>query len=242
MWAARPRGRGARLLRVTDGLLLTGTVAFCSGARLLDRALVVADHPDVDRRVLLDVAVQSQWVRPDPDSWPVAAMAAADTLDVSFDSMPVRSADVVGPDDWYTTRPGFAVGGGGVAAVWWGGAAGVLDRAIAHLSATPDPHQLAHLGELTALLAAADALLARVGAGVDAEPVADHALPVAQLRCAVERVVREVLDRVPRMLGPGPLRSDAELARTVADLGMYVRQHHGERDHAALGAAVLAAR
>ncbi len=55
----------------------------------------------------------------------------------------------------------------------------------------------------------------------------------------VERVAREVLDRVPRMLGAGPLSQDERLARALADLGIYLRQHHGERDHAALGEALL---
>jgi hypothetical protein len=35
------------------------------------------------------------------------------------------------------------------------------------------------------------------------------------------------------------MSGDADLARMHADLGVYVRQYHGERDHAALGAAEL---
>ncbi len=242
VWAARPGGRGARVRRSGGGLVLDGTVGFCSGAHLVDRALVVADHPDGDGRVLVDVNVDPRWARPDPDSWPAAAMAAADTLDVHFSALPVAAEDILGPREWYVRRAGFSAGGGGVAAVWWGGAAGVLERAVTHLPTPPDAHQLAHLGELNALLEAGDALLCRVAAAVDADPAGDHALRVAQVRCAVERVVREVLDRVPRMLGPAPLSRDAALARMLADLGIYVRQHHGERDHAALGSAVLAAR
>lgn len=241
VWAARPGGRGARLRRCGRGLTLDGTVAFCSGAHVVDRALVVADDPGGGRS-LVDVSVQPPGAQPDPDSWPAAAMAAADTLDVRFAALSVQPGDVVGDPDWYVTRAGFVAGGGGVAAVWWGGAAELVDRAIAHLADPPNAHQLAHLGELNALLEAADALLVRVATALDADPTAIHALRVAQLRCAVERVVREVLDRVPRMLGPMPLSRDAGLARMLADLGIYVRQHHGERDHAALGTAVLAAR
>jgi alkylation response protein AidB-like acyl-CoA dehydrogenase len=239
VWAARPGGRGAGLRRTGGGFVLDGTVAFCSGAHVVDRALVVADG--AGGRLLVDVAVEQPWCRPDPDSWSVAAMADADTLDVHFAALPVRDDDLVGSPGWYVDRPGFAVGGGGVAAVWWGGAAGLLERVTAHLPGTPDAHQLAHLGELSCQVEAADALLHRVASAIDAEPAGDHALRVAQVRCAVERTVRDVLDRVPRMLGPGPFSRDADLARTAADLGMYVRQHHGERDHAALGAALLAA-
>ena len=64
---------------------------------------------------------------------------------------------------------------------------------------------------------------------------------VAEVRSATERVAREVVDRAPRMVGPAPLSRDAGLARGLADLALYVRQHHGERDHAALGGQVLRA-
>ena len=42
-------------------------------------------------------------------------------------------------------------------------------------------------------------------------------------------------------LGPAPLAFDEEHARRVADLTLYIRQHHGDRDLAALGHAVSAA-
>lgn len=235
VWAARPGGRGAWLRRGPGGLELHGTVRFCSGAGLLDRALVVADPPTDGPPALVDVSVTE--ARADPDSWRAAAMAGSVTLAVTFEGVAVDAT--VGPPGWYTSRPGFAAGGGGVAAVWWGGAAGLLDAARHHLPDAPDPHQLAHLGELHALLEAADALLVRVASGIDGDPRGDHAIPVAGVRAVVERIAREVLDRVPRMLGAGPLSQDAHLAGALADLGIYLRQHHGERDHAALGEALL---
>jgi alkylation response protein AidB-like acyl-CoA dehydrogenase len=251
VWAARSGGTGAHLAGGTGGRVLRGTVRFCSGARSLDRALVVALGPDGASHVL-DVALDDPRIVPDPASWQTPAMAGADTLDVRFDDVPVPDGALVGGPGWYVDRPGFAAGGAGVAAVWWGGAAGALDRVVAHLPAEPDPHQLAHLGELHALLEAADALLARAAAAVDragadgsAEPderAGVDPLLVAAVRSAVERAAREVLDRAPRMVGPAGLSRDADLARHLADLGVYVRQHHGERDQAALGAQVLARR
>ena len=215
---------------------------FCSGARVLDRALVVADPPDgapSDGRLLLDVDVTAAGVEPLADTWCTAAMADADTLDVVFDDVPVTDGALVGEPGWYVDRPGFALGGAGVAAVWWGGAAGVLDRVLRHLRPAPDAHQLAHVGELHAALAAADALLRQTAAVVDADPAGDHGLAVATVRAAVERAAREVVDRAPRIVGPAPLSRDADLARALADLALYVRQHHAERDHAALGGQVV---
>jgi hypothetical protein len=52
---------------------------------------------------------------------------------------------------------------------------------------------------------------------------------------AVERVLRQV----GHALGPAPMAFDEQHARRIADLELYVRQHHAERDLAVLGAAVL---
>jgi alkylation response protein AidB-like acyl-CoA dehydrogenase len=243
VWAARSGGTGAVIGEGgPGGRVLQGTVRFCSGARSIDRALVVALDPGGASHVV-DVALDDPRIVPDPDSWQTPAMAGADTLDVRFDAVRVAPDAVVGPPGWYVERPGFAAGGAGVAAVWWGGAADLLDRITAHLPAEPDAHRLAHLGELHTFLQAADALLDRAAAAVDeasrhrrgVDPVL-----VAEVRSAVERAAREVLDRGPRMVGPAAPSRDAELARRLADLALYVRQHHGERDHAALGAQLLA--
>ena len=47
-----------------------------------------------------------------------------------------------------------------------------------------------------------------------------------------------MLGVVGRALGAGPLAHDREHATRVADLTVYLRQHHGERDLAALGATL----
>jgi alkylation response protein AidB-like acyl-CoA dehydrogenase len=242
VWASRAGGAAVRLEQRGSGRVLSGTLRFCSGARVLDRALVVADaaaKTPASERLLLDVDVTAAGIEPLPGGWRTAAMADADTLDVAFHDVPVVDGDLVGEPGWYVDRPGFVLGGAGVAAVWWGGAAGVLDRVLGHLPPVPDAHQLAHVGELHTALAATDALLQQTAAAVDADPAGDHGLAVGTVRAAAERVAREVVDRAPRIVGPGPLSRDDGLARALADLALYVRQHHAERDHAALGSQVV---
>jgi hypothetical protein len=46
------------------------------------------------------------------------------------------------------------------------------------------------------------------------------------------------MHRVGRALGAGPLGHDEAHSRRVADLTVYLRQHHAERDLAELGALV----
>ena len=49
----------------------------------------------------------------------------------------------------------------------------------------------------------------------------------------------EVLERTGRALGAAPLALDPEHGKRVADLTVYLRQSHAERDLAELGRAAL---
>ena len=60
-----------------------------------------------------------------------------------------------------------------------------------------------------------------------------------RVRAVVAAGVERTIHQAGHALGPAPLAFDADHARRVADLGLYVRQHHGERDLAALGAQLL---
>ncbi|GAA2998184.1 acyl-CoA dehydrogenase family protein [Actinokineospora diospyrosa] len=233
VWASRSGGVGARVVRGR----VQGTMRFCSGATGLDRALVVAD--DGGGACLVEVDLTHPGVTPDPGTWQAIGMDASDSADVSFDR--VEPVAVIGPPGWYTARGGFAVGGGGVAAVWLGGAVGVLDDVAAVLGGREaDEHQLAHLGALHAAVAGAGAHLEHVARLVDHGVASAHHL--ATSRAVVERAAWEVVDRVPRIVGPTPLSRDRQFAQRLADLQVYVRQHHAERDLAALGRTVLDAR
>jgi len=148
----------------------------------------------------------------------------------------------VGGPRAYLDRPGFWHGGTGVAAVWAGGARGVAAAlTAAAVQRGPDPLRDAALGEVDVLLAGVDAALQVAAAEVDADP-GDRA-GTAQLRAQRVRALTaaagdRVLAVVGRALGAGPLAHDADHAQRVADLTVYLRQHHGERDLAALGALV----
>ncbi|AXX29960.1 acyl-CoA dehydrogenase [Actinosynnema pretiosum subsp. pretiosum] len=236
VWASKAGGTGAAL---RDGAL-TGAVRFCSGAHGLDRALVVAAREDGD--VLVDVDLTDPRVRRDGDSWRAIGMDASDSADVTFDAVPATR--IVGPAGFYANRPGFLWGGGGVAAVWHGGSTGLVERLVRHLrgSARVDEHRLAHLGALHAALRGTAALLRATADGIDARPDADPAIAVHALRASAERTAWTVMDLLPRATGPGPLSWDRGFAQALADLQLYVRQHHAERDLAELGRLVLEAR
>ncbi|HEY1570303.1 MAG TPA: acyl-CoA dehydrogenase family protein [Pseudonocardiaceae bacterium] len=242
VWAARSGGTGAALFRDGTRLRLTGTVRFCSGAGTLDRALVAAAGPDGGSDSwLVGVDLTDAGVHRHPDTWQAIGMDASDSPDVRFDDVPVSPDMVVGEPGWYVHRRGFVLGSGGVAAVWLGGAAGVLDDVRAMLIDAPhvDDHQFAHLGALCTAMRAADALLTDTARLVDDAAVMEPSVAVRTAKSAVERAAWDIRDRVPRITGPTPLCRDRAFAQRLADLEVYVRQHHAERDLAALGRAVL---
>ncbi|MGB3482147.1 MAG: acyl-CoA dehydrogenase [Mycobacterium sp.] len=210
-------------------MVLDGVKPWCSGAGLCTHALVTARRPD-GNRALYAVAVTDPAVRPLPATWSNPGMAGSDTRSVQFTQAP---AVAVGEPGEYLSRPGFWYGAIGVAACWLGGA-----RAVAAplYRKAADDHALAHLGAVDAALTAAEAVLAAAATQVDgaADP-ADAELVARRARAVVEHAVDEVITRTGRALGPGPLCLDAEHAQRVADLTVYVRQSHAERDLAALG-------
>ena len=101
-----------------------------------------------------------------------------------------------------------------------------------------DPHTLAHLGAVDAAITAAEATLVSAACQVDADPLDREGraeLIARRTRAVVETAVDEAINRTARALGPGPLVQDARHAGRVADLTIYVRQSHAERDLAELG-------
>ena len=98
-----------------------------------------------------------------------------------------------------------------------------------------DQHAAAHWGAVDTALAQTAALLREAAAAIDASPAADARLPAMRTRAAAETTATMVLDRVGRATGAGPLCLDAGHARRVADLTVFLRQSHGERDLAGLG-------
>jgi hypothetical protein len=236
VWAAQPPGPGLAASQAdAGGWRLDGMKRYCSGARSCTDALVTATAPDGNRLF----AVSTRDLSPVPGSWPATGMAGSDTLDVRF---PGVAAEPVGGPGGYTGRPGFAHGGAGVAACWYGGARGV-GRTLLDAAARRDvgPHALAHLGAVDIALRTAKLALDTAAGEIDADPDdrrGGGALRALRVRALVEATATEVMLRVGRALGAGPLGHDEAHSRRVADLTVYLRQHHGERDLAEIGALV----
>ena len=241
VWAAEAPDATVTARAAADCMRLEGTKAWCSGAGLCTRALVTA-RVDDGTRALFAVDLREDGVHLLSSTWQNCGMAASDTRSVEFLGAP---AIPVGRPGDYLARPGFWFGAIGVAACWLGGARAVAAPLYQRLATgVADDHAAAHLGAVDSAITAAEATLAAAADHVDADPgnrsgMAE--LTARRARAVVETAVDETITRTARALGPAPLCLDEQHARRVADLTVYVRQSHAERDLAALGVLAAAA-
>lgn len=238
VFAAEGPGVRVDARSAADGTLrLEGTKPWCSLAGSLDHALVTAHIGGGRGLYAVDLHHRSVRVEP-PDGWVARGLSQVPSCPVHFDATP---AVPVGPPGWYLSRPGFAWGGIGVAACWLGGARPLAERLRADTARRTDgPEAAIHamtLGAVDVALHAASGCLADAAEQVDSGRARGRAgeLLMLRARAVIARAVEETIERVGHALGPAPLAFDAEYARRVADLQLYVRQHHAERDLAALG-------
>jgi hypothetical protein len=108
----------------------------------------------------------------------------------------------------------------------------------------PDQLALAALGEADRTVAAALQYLARTAARIDDGTLGSDGnqstwSEAQRVRGTVAAAVERVLCLVGSNRGPGPLAFDEPYAKRMADLALYVRQHHGARDDAQLGRLAL---
>lgn len=228
-WAAEPPG--ARL-DYRDGIV-SGTKAWCSGASLVDTALV-STHAGTDAAQLVLITMGASGITADHSGWNAIGMGRVVSGQLEFDSV---DAQPIGLPGSYHCRPGFWHGGAGVAACWFGAVTAIAETLRASMKTPADPYACAHLGAIDVGISAAKAQLRHTAAVIDSQPGSSHQVPVMRLRALMEQLATDVIDRVGRALGPGPLCQDLEHARRCSDLSVFIRQSHAERDWAALGTA-----
>lgn len=229
-----------------DGWRLTGEKPWCSLADRATHALITAWVSDVSRR-LFAVDLRQDGVRAggaggvagQASTWAARGLTDVRSTGLTFSA---ASAVPVGADGWYLTRPGFAWGGAGVAAVWYGATHALALRLRAAAGVRePDQIALLHLGAVDTALTRARAVLVDAAAVAD-DPdgsSAESVVVASRVRQVVADSAEEVLARVGHALGPAPLTGDETHARRVADLTVYLRQHHAERDLVAQGRRLL---
>lgn len=239
LWAAEaPDGRTEvqALGMGLDRVRVSGAKRWCSGAGHVSHGLLTAWWPDGRGPQLVRVAMDQPGVSIAHTDWHAVGMAASASVDVAFDG---AVGDVLGHPGAYLGRPGFWHGGAGIAACWHGGAVALANALQRNLVQTPPSgrhaFRLAALGKVGVALQSSAALLRETAHWIDKHPAQDASAMALRVRLAAEGSAKLVLDEVGRALGATPFCRDASFAQMAADLPVFLRQSHAERDFAALG-------
>ncbi|MBK5551710.1 acyl-CoA dehydrogenase [Pseudomonas sp. TH03] len=235
MWAAEPPQARVRISPSGHMVLLNGRKAWCSGAAVLSHALLTA-WDEQDRQQLVAVALDQPGVNVTHDGWQAVGMGATGSVEVLFEG---AEAQAIGNPGDYLQRPGFWQGGIGIAACWYGAAQSIAERLRRHCAQRQEPHALAHLGAVDSALHAAAEVLRVSALAIDAAPLDDAELLARRARSVVEHSTELVIQHVGHALGAGPYCKDRQFAQLIADLPVFLRQSHAERDLAALGLKVI---
>lgn len=232
VWAAEPPHARVEVSRDPDGnALLSGCKAWCSGAAQIDYALLTAWDEQGEPQ-LVAVPLEQLGVSVSERGWQAVGMAATASFEVEFRD---ARGQMVGAAGDYLARPGFWHGGAGIAACWYGAAAALANYLKDCCNDRSDEHAEAHLGLVDAVLCSARAALRECAQWIDTHPDADAQLEVRRVRAQVEHAAEIVLRHVGRALGANPFCRNPHFARLSADLPVFMRQSHAERDLAELG-------
>lgn len=232
VWAAQIPNQPLTLNKKAGCWYLSGKKMFCSGAGLVERALVTADG------WLLDIELNSHpehTIQYDTSSWITQAFKETQTATVFFNELPIADDCFIGAHQWYLERFGFWQGALGPAACWAGGAAGLIDYALHQRRR--DPHTLAHLAAMNTNIWTMRTVLESAGAQCDEATLNKHHLHATalQVRHVIETLCTDTLRRFARAYGPFPLACDVIINQRYLELDLFVRQHHSERDLEQLG-------
>ena len=238
VWAADlPDGR-VMARRSEAGWTLRGTKKWCRGGELLDAALVTAHTEDGYQLFLVDVNDSN--VSVSPGGCNAVGMRDSATSDVTFDNVGLPLSAAIGDAGWYVDRWGFWPGRVGVAACGYGGARGLTARLTERMMPSGNPFGLAALGAATALCDAMEAHLRHAASQLDGGPGGCNVAELAwSVRSSIELLAGEALTHIERGLGAATVTQDRVTSRLMADLPVYLLQHHGGRDLEALGRAAV---
>ena len=219
---------------------LRGSKCWCSGAATASHALLTAWRQDGRGPYLVRLELDQPSISIEASNWHAVGMRGSASLDVQFQG---AIGYLVGREGQYLARPGFWQGGAGVAVCWYGGAVGLAvslrQAALTADAAKRSPFMLAALGKVDLALRETTLVLQQSAAWIDTHPTADAARVALLCRLSAEKTANLVLREVGKALGAAPFCRNRRFAKAAADLPVFIRQSHAEKDFVASGEHTL---
>jgi alkylation response protein AidB-like acyl-CoA dehydrogenase len=225
---------GVSLAEDPFGSRLSGAKRFATGAGSLDYALITAQTPGTERRLVIVPADQPG--RADISGWRVRGMRATVSGVYDVTGMRPGAEDLLGAPGDYDREPRFTGGAWRFLAVQLGGVEALLaeTRSAMGPAAREDPLQRAKFAD--AVAAARGAWLwTREAAQRAAAEHADTKPFVLMARGVVERAALDVMELSSRIVGTRSAVDGSRIDKIIRDLSLYLRQ--AGPDHARDAAA-----
>lgn len=216
-------------LRLCDdgagGFVLEGMKAYASGAGLITRPLITAQHETLGYLMLWP---QAKYQVGERTEWDMQGMRASVTLPVSYHHAAVHRGEIVGADNDYHREPLFTAGAWRFLAAQCGAGerlAELMAQSLVAVGRNADPHQRARMAEVTMAIESSRLWVLRARNAADGDVACDEAThQVRMARLAVERHLLDVIERVQRSVGLTAFRHDNPIERITRDLQTYLRQ------------------
>lgn len=227
LWVTDPPRNGLRMRIVGDRIFLTGGKQFCSGAGFTTAAVVTAQDPEGQARMLALRLGIGERVMSLPS--PLQGMRAAVTGAVDFTGCETSVEALLGQPSDYLREPDFSCGAWRGSAVAAGGLIALVEHSVAQLRSNgrlDSPHGQARIGQ--AIIARETSRLwVQTASRVAEDPTADTAYRVATVglaRIAVETACLDAMQLLQRSLGLSAFRQGNPVERLCRDLSTYLRQ------------------
>ncbi len=233
VWATEPPP-GVSLGRSGQGLMVTGSKSFATGAGGIAHALVTAREGEGRRLVVVPANIES---RADLSGWRVRGMRATGSGVYDLSGIAVYPEMLLGEPGDYDREPRFTAGAWRFTAVQLGGVEALvleIRRAMSQ-AAREDPLQRAKFAD--AVVAARTAFMWVRESGLRAmREDADAPAFALMTRGVVERAGLDVIELAARIVGTRSAFDGERIDKISRDLSLYLRQ--AGPDHAKDRAAV----
>ena len=226
VWITDMPSAGLRATRLEEHFMVSGRKTWCAGAPWVTDALVSA-RDSASQPLLLHVHLDQPGVQIESERDVGVGLRDCGIREVTFDN---AIAEAIGTPGEYVSRPGYWHASMGIAACWYGATLAIAQLLRERCEKRPDAHARAHLGAVDIAITAAAGMLRGAADVIDAAPKRDLQGLALRVRGIVEYAASTTVEGVGRALGAAPLCLDPEHSGRVADLMVFLRQSHAERD------------
>jgi alkylation response protein AidB-like acyl-CoA dehydrogenase len=221
---------------VGENVVIDGAKGFCSGANLVDYALIGGKTdqggPTSDWQMVIVPMQQVEEYRIDRASWQPMGMKASVSYTIDFSGIELQRESLLGQPGDYHKAPYFLGGAIRFAAVQLGMAEAVYNKSLEFLRSLnrlDDPFQKMRIGKMAMAIHAAQLWIQQAGHNFDdwKHTTELHARLIAYAnltRLSIESTCLEVLQQSTQCVGAKGLMAPGDLERWHRDLAYYLRQ------------------